>query len=325
MEVNPQELHNAVDEMFRTNNAIPKYQKGKSIVTSIYSKEFVTGFVLLKELERYAVSLPVEVFYRENELTPEQINILLKCKLKLSIKKIKGNAKDFITQYGSIAGWSTKVYALLESDYCENLWIDADNFPIGNPEELFNDIEYVNKGSLFWRDVMSPDRANRYHDNAVMWPIFKVTPNDAEPFETGQMLINKLKCWQQMLLVKHYADNCEIYYNFGGDAETFRMAWQHYYLRNVGIIWHINAQSDSNTSYGFMPYGCFHKGVPNQFSKWGGGTVMCQRDRNGYELFNHRNINKFKLNDNIFNQDITNEQFYHQHIETLKELLSKEK
>jgi alpha 1,2-mannosyltransferase len=326
MQINPKELHDLVDTMYSYIDHIPNYSPGKSIVTSIYNGEFATGFVLLKELARLNVRLPVEVFYREGELSQNQIDILCECEINLKIKKIKGNAKDFTTIYGGIAGWSTKIYALLESKYEENLWIDADNFPIVNPDFLFDDPDYIEKGSLFWRDLMSPDRSNRYHDNAVIWPIFNVVSNDAEPFETGQLLINKPRCWSQMRLVKHYADNCEIYYHFGGDSETFRMAWQHWHLRNGGIFPRINYHTNLSISspYGFIPYGPFHKGIYNEFGKWGGGTVMVQRDRQGNELFNHRNLNKMKLGKNVINNDVTNEGFYHSHINELK-LLMKDK
>lgn len=323
MQVDPRELHNNINTLFSTNVSPPDYAQGQCIVTSIYDKEFATGYVLLKELDRLCNLLPIEVFYKQGELSPRQIKILTNiAPNKITVKQIKGHAKNFTTPYGTTAGWSTKVYALYESVYAENLWIDSDNFPIRNPEFLFRDPEYVSKHSLFWRDVVSIDRANRYHDGAAIWPVFNVTPNDAEPFETGQFLINKPRCWPQFRLVKHYADNCEIYYNFGGDAETFRMAWQHWYLRAGNQLWHINAQSDPATPYGFIPWGPFHKGVPNKFNKWGGGTVMVQRDRNGKELFNHRNINKIQLDNNVFNNDILNEDYYHDHINILQGILT---
>ncbi len=324
MQVNLQSLYNQVNNLLLdSNNLIPLvYTPGRSIVTSIYDGEFATGYVLLSELKRLHNILPIEVFYRPGELNNKQIQILTDIAPNLiSIKQIKGNAKDFITQYGTKVGWSTKIYALYESQYAENLWIDSDNFPIIDPKFLFSDIEYKFKHCLFWRDIMSPDRADRYHDKAILWQIFNVTPNDGEPFEAGQLLINKPKCWPQFMLVKHYADNCEIYYNFGGDTETFRMAWQHWHLRNGGTQYHINYNSNPNVPYGFMPYGPFHKGVPNKFNKWGGGTVMVQRDRGGAELFNHRNLNKMNLTNNVFNSDIQNEYIYHEHINNLTYLL----
>lgn len=319
MQVDTRQLHAAVDRMLASSEAMPAYVPGRSIVTSVYGGEFVTGYVLMEELARLQVSLPIEIFHRTGELTADQIELLRSPNPSMiTVRQIQGNAKDFTTQYGTKAGWSTKIYALWESRYAENLWIDADNFPIVDPGFLFSDPGYAAKHCLFWRDVMSPDRANRYHDGAPIWPVFNVYPNDGEPFEAGQLLINKTQCRQQMRLVKHYADNCEIYYQFGGDTETFRMAWQHLHLRSGGQQYHINYNSDPNVPYGFMPYGPFHKGVPNQYNKWGGGTVMVQRDRTGRELFNHRNMNKMRLAGNVFNTDIANEEHYHRHVETLR-------
>lgn len=321
MQINLDDLYRATAQMF-ANIQQPHFKQGRSIVTSVYGKEIASGYVLMRELIRLGVEDPIEIFYRPGEITLKQAEILRRPSPDtISVKEIKGNAKDFTTPYGTKAGWSTKIYALWESEYAENLWLDADSFPIQKPVFLFDDIEYIQKGSVFWRDVFSTDRANRYHDAAPMWRIFDVSPNDGEPFETGQLLINKVQCWQQLNLVKHYADNCEIYYNFGGDAETFRMAWQHMHLRSGGTLQYINYQSDPNVPYGFMPFGPFHKGNANQYHKWGGGTVMVQRDRNGSELFNHRNMEKFTTGDNPFYRDIKNEEIYHKHIEDLRKLV----
>ena len=322
MQINLDQIYAGVNALYQIDEPAPTYKKGRSIVTSMYNGEFVAGFVLLKELVRLDHKLPIEVFCRAGELSDAQKTILETISPTISVKTITGNAKDFTTIYGTKAGWSVKIHALYESEYQENLWIDSDNYPIRNVEFLFNDSEYREKGSLFWRDVMSTDRANRYHDSAPLWPVFNVQPNDAEPFEAGQLLIDKIKCWPQFRLVKHYADFCEYYYHFGGDTETFRMAWQHHAARTNGYHTYINYHANQSlVPYGFMPYGPFHKGVPNQYGKWGGGTVMVQRDRDGRELFNHMNINKFKLNNNVFNMDIQNEYFYHDHVKTLKNTL----
>jgi hypothetical protein len=322
MQINLDQIYASVDNVYQTNTPAPSYKQGKSIVTSMYSSEFVSGYILLKELTRLLHSLPVEVFCRAGELSSSQIQMLEAVDSKISVKILKGNAKDFTTPYGTKAGWSVKIHALYESEYQENLWIDSDNYPIRSVEFLFNDLEYQQKGSLFWRDVMSTDRANRYHDGAPLWQVFRVQPNDAEPFEAGQLLIDKVKCWPQFRLVKHYADNCEYYYHFGGDTETFRLAWQHHAARTNGYYSYINYHANqAQVPYGFMPYGPFHKGLPNQYGKWGGGTVMVQRDRAGAELFNHMNISKFKLDNNAINGDIQNENFYHAHIKTLHTLI----
>ena len=162
MEINLDLLYQATDRMLATVQQ-PHLTPGRSIVTSVYSKEIASGYVLMRELIRLGVTLPIEIFYRSGELTPDQ-SVLLRSPApdQITVTEIQGIAKDFITPYGTAAGWSTKIYALWESQYAENLWLDADSFPIINPIFLFEDSEYKQKGCLFWRDVLSTDRANRY-------------------------------------------------------------------------------------------------------------------------------------------------------------------
>jgi hypothetical protein len=306
------------ESQFLNGLRITPYVDGKSIVTTCYHKEVASMWVLLNELKRLSCQLPIEIFYRAGELTDDEIALLLDANNMARIKLIKGNPKDFVSRYGHTHGWACKIYALYESEFAENLWIDADNYPIVNPSFLFQDEEYVTKGSLFWRDQMSPDSANQYSDNSPMWPIFNVPINDSEPFEAGQLLINKIRCWQEFGLVKYYADNCQLYYHFGGDKETFKLAWQRMAsIKGVSPL-RINYHSSPNVTFGFMPYGPFHKGKPNQYNKWGGGTIMVQRDRQGNELFNHRNMDRFTLGDNTYSHDIANENYYHEHLTELK-------
>lgn len=320
MQIDLGELYGAVEGML-SSIRVPSYRAGRCIVTTAYDRELASAYVLLRELSTMT-SLPIEVWHRHGELTDEQKSLLsTPAPDRITVREISGDARDFTTQYGTKAGWSTKVYAIWESEWAENLWIDSDSFPIRDPEFLFDDPDYTKKGSLFWRDVFSTDRANRYHDGAPMWRVFNVSPNDGEPFETGQMVINKVRCWPELNLVKHYADRCDVYYQFGGDAETFRMAWQHFGMRRGLRPGYINYHSDPAVPYGFMPYGPFHKGPPNQYGKWGGGSVMVQRDRDGAELFNHRNLQKLTLGSNPFYADITNESRYHEGVEELRQLM----
>lgn len=318
MQIDLNTLYSREDAFIKSLHRPKPYKQGRSIVTTCYDREIPGTWVLLSELRRLHCGLPIEVFHRAGELSDDQIALLESAiPGQVTVKEIKGNAKDFVSRYGHTHGWSCKIYALTESEHDENLWIDGDNYPTRNPEFLFDDPEYLAKGSLFWRDMFSPDSANQYADGSPMWPIFNVPINDAEPFEAGQLLINKSKRWAELALVRYYADNCEIYYHFGGDKETFKFAWQRMgMLGNVHPM-RINYHSDPNVPFGFMPYGPFSKGDPNQYHKWGGGTVMVQRDREGRELFNHRNMQKLRLGSNPVYHDITNEKHYHSHIEAL--------
>lgn len=313
MEKDLQELHRLQINALNSSTITKNYLHGKSIVTTCYSKEILCTYILLCELSRLNFNIPIEIFYRDGELSQDEILELTRLYPGYTqFKKISTPVEDFIDRWNNKKGWATKVYAILESEYAENIWIDSDNIPIRNCLDLFDDEEYKEKGSLFWRDVYSIDRADQYWSGSIMWKIFDVPYNDGEPFESGQFLINKPMVLKQLEMIKHFTENQQIYYQFGGDAECWRMAWQYVSIKTNGYHNALNYHSQKEVPYGFMPYGPFHKGVQNIWHKYGGGTVMVQRDRNGNELFNHRNINKFSLTqNNPMNQDVINELNYH--------------
>jgi alpha 1,2-mannosyltransferase len=222
-----------------------------------------------------------------------------------------------------VSSFAIKPYAIWRSQLREVLWIDADNAPLRDPEFLFDDPEYVAKGSLFWRDVTGPERIAMWHWDAPVWDTFNVPPNDSEEFESGQLLIDKARCWVQMALTIHFNSIPDVYHKMVyGDKDTFRFAWQNLDFGRTGrppkAPYHGKPEL---VPYGFMPYGPFHMGRPNGWGKWGGGTILVQRDREGAPLFNHRNLQKFHLGENHFNKDITNEAIYHGHVEDLRQRL----
>ena len=206
------QLYSAQDSVLQNISPVPAYTPGRSLVTSCYRSEIPGTYILLKELQRLNVELPIEVFYREGELSPDEISEMSGIwPEQITFKKLQSVAKDYTDRWGNVKGWSTKVYAILESPYAENLWLDCDNIPIRNCVDLFDDEEYLSKGSLFWRDVYSVDRADQYCNGSDMWKIFRVDPNDGEPFESGQFLVNKPMVWKQLCMMYHYTENCQIY------------------------------------------------------------------------------------------------------------------
>lgn len=297
-------------------NVIAPAMSGRGIVTSIYDGEFTSGWVLVSELARLKVDLPVEVWYCPGELSDEQMGLLTAANPRVVMKVLPDN----------VTGWAVKVMALIRTTLHEVLWIDSDNAPIRDPSFLFSDPDYVEKGSLFWRDVSGTDRADFWHQGSPVWAIFDVPWNDAEEFDSGQLLVDRHRCWPELMLTAHYNLNPTVYYqHVHGDKDTFRLAWQHINMRRRGGYIRQHNYLAADCAYGFMPYGPFHMGKPNPWRKWGGGSVMVQRDRDGLPLFNHRTIGKFKLDgENVFNGDVPNEQLYHDHVAALKLRLGQE-
>jgi alpha 1,2-mannosyltransferase len=303
MNVDLAKIHAAVDDFISKIEEYPKDQfSGKGIVTTSYDGEFESSWVLLNELKRLNVNLPVEIFHKEGELSQKQMDIILGIDPKFKLKLLTDD----------VTGWSIKPFSILRSSFEEVIWLDSDNFPVRNIEFLFDDEEYKEKGSIFWRDV-----CNESIHHSQQWEVFNVPYNDSEKFETGQIVFNKQKCWKQLQLCLFYTVNSKFYYQFvHGDTGTFKFAFL--YLNKHNPYYQVNYNSDSKLiPFGFMPYGPFHVGEPNMYGKWGGGSVMAQRDREGEVLFNHRTIAKFKLSGSVFQRQVVNEQYYHDHMKQL--------
>lgn len=295
----------------------PRNHHGKGIVTSVFDQALPSAWVLLAELKRLGVSLPIEVFHGEDELSAEHAALIEGLGLNLNLRLLRD----------PVTGYSIKPFSIWRSSFREVLWLDSDNFPIRDPAFLFDDPEYRAKGSLFWRDVGGTDRAIQWHPISEVWAMFNVPTNSAEEFETGQLLIDKEKCWAELGLTLHFNERPAYRSLVWGDKDTFRLAWQNLAAARKRAPDPSNyLRHPEKVPYGFMPFGPFHMGRPNYLHKWGGGSVMVQRDRDGAPLFNHRNIDKFTTQgENPFNADITNEAIYHNHIARLRSLLAERK
>ena len=137
MEVNLDLINQSKQYVLVNPPVMPVYKPGKSLVTSCYRAEIPGMFVLLKELNRLNFDLPIEIFYRSGELDPSEIHELSNVyPQRVQFKQIKSNAKNFQDRWGNVKGWSTKVHAVIESEWAENFWIDGDNFPIRNCMDL---------------------------------------------------------------------------------------------------------------------------------------------------------------------------------------------
>jgi FkbM family methyltransferase len=159
-------------------------------------------------------------------------------------------------------GWELKSYAILHTRFKEILFLDADNVALRNPEYLFETAEFKQTGALFWPDF------GRLSKRRPIWRLCGVEYRDEPEFESGQILINKEKCWKAVNLAFWYNDHSEFYYRYiHGDKETFHMAWR-----------------KLKADYAMPPFP-IHRLT---------GT-MCQHDFDGNRIFQHRNLRKWSL------------------------------
>jgi len=161
-----------------------------------------------------------------------------------------------------LAGWELKAYALLHTRFAEALLLDADNVPVADPTFLFDDPAYREKGAVFWPDFgqLGPERA--------IWRITGIPYRDEPEFESGQILVDKVRCWPALALAVHFNEYSDFYYrHVHGDQETFHLAW-----RKLGRDYAMPARG----IYALR------------------GT-MCQHDLQGRRLFQHRNTDKWRI------------------------------
>jgi len=230
---------------------------------------FTCVWVMLRMLRKCKSTLPVEVWH----LGPQEMDWRMSGLLgELGATAVDawrvGDPLERPTQ-----GWPLKPFAMLHSRFREVLLLDADNVPVVNPEELFDAPQYRETGAVFWPDLEPLPR------ESAIWEICRV-PYRAEPsFESGQILLDKQRCWNALQLTMHLNQHASFYYqHLNGDKDTFHMAWR---------------MLDQAYSMIPHPVGC----VSPEQGPWFEyrGTVLQQHDFEGRVVFQHRNFPKWVL------------------------------
>ena len=220
---------------------------------------FTCAWVCVKSLRRFGCELPIQLWHLgEREMTDDMRSLLsplgVECVDAWSVRE-KYPARI-------LNGWEVKPYSIIHCPFEEVLLLDADNVPVVNPECLVGTPQYRQTGAIFWPDFgrLEPDR--------MIWQICQVGYRDEPEFETGQVLVNKRKCWKALQLTMYLNEYSDFYYrHIHGDKETFHMAFR-----------------KLNT-----PYSMPERGIDSL-----DGT-MCQHDFDGRRIFQHRNLAKWNL------------------------------
>lgn len=258
-------LHNAGMACDRFLNQIVSYPdrfSGRGIVICAGGvRYFTNAWVCIHMLRLRGCKLPIQVWHLgEKEMDPEMANLLL----PLGVKCIDAYKMRERFPARILNGWELKAYAMLHSPFEEVLFLDADNVPIVNPEFLFDTPQYRETGAIFWPDYDQ----GKNEKKQTIWKSCGLRQPQEPEFETGQMVVDKKRCWVALSLCMWFNENSDFYYNYiYGDKETFHLAF-----RKAG------------KSYALVP-----KPV---YSLQG---TMCQHDFKGRRIFQHRNSDKWDL------------------------------
>lgn len=222
-------------------NSTEKYPSsrfaGKGIVIAGGGIKYFPGvWVCIKSLRESGCNLPIEVWYLgNNEMDPVMIRILE----TLDVKCVDAHKLEDMYPVRILAGWELKLYAIKQCRFEEVLFLDADNFALLDPTFLFEEKDYEHFGAMFWPDygnwMLKPD----------VWQTFGMTYRHEPAIESGQILINKKKCWKETCLAMWYGEFSDyVFKHVYGDKECFHLAWRrcdtYYAIPPIPPGWHVH-------------------------------------------------------------------------------------
>ena len=241
----------------------PARFSGRGIVICGGGEKYLpSAYVLVRMLRHLGCALPVEVWHLGEAEMPETMRVLF---AQLGCVCVDGLLVRKVHPVRRLAGWELKCFSIMHSAFEEVMLIDADNCPVRNPEFLFDTPEYARYGAIFWPDY------TRFFEGQAVWAASGIAYRDEPEFESGQIVVDKRRCWKALNVAMHLNEYSDWWYRIvHGDKETFHLAW-----RKIG-----------------QDYAMPDRGVePLE-------ATMLQFDFEGERLFQHRNFAKWKLADN---------------------------
>lgn len=191
---------------------------GRGIVICAGTERYLTcAYICIRMLRRAGCSLPIELWHRGPEEVPGPWRAILNG-LGVGLVDAFEVAKSYPCRI--LNGWELKCYSIVHTRFREVLLLDADNVPLRDPEDLFETAQYKSTGAVFW-----PDRG-RLGASHQIWEILELAPRDAPEFESGQIVLDKCRCWDPLSLAMHMNEWSDFYYQYVyGDKETFNLSW----------------------------------------------------------------------------------------------------
>jgi hypothetical protein len=226
------------------------------------SRYFPCAWVCINMLRRQGCELPIQLWH----LNAGEMNSAMRELIEpLGVSCIDAQEVREIYPVRTLGGWELKAFALLNSPFQEVLLLDADNVPVVDPVFLFETREFAEAGAIFWPDF------GRLEPSRCVWSLTGVPYRDEPEFESGQIVLDKKRCFRPLSLAMWFNEYSDFWYrHIHGDKDTFHLAWR---------------RLDA-------PYAMPLRGIHAL------EATMCQHDFRGRRIFQHRNMAKWKLHGN---------------------------
>ena len=257
---------NAVAEadQFRAKVGDPPAElSGRGIVICAGGEKYLpSAWVLIRLLRHLGCELPIQAWYLGEAEHDASWQEMVR---PYGVECVDGEKVRRQHPHLALGGWQLKPYAVLHSPFREVMLLDADNVPVRDPTYLFDAPEYRQTGALFWPD------ACRMSQSDPCWGAFGIPYRDERNFESGQLLIDKARCWQALSLCDWYNQHSYFFYRVVyGDKDTFRFAWH-----RLGEPFAMPERGMGNLAYTLLQY-----------------------DTRGELIFQHRHADKWRIGGN---------------------------
>jgi hypothetical protein len=282
--------------------ADPPPLKGRGAVIVGGGKYLVSAYVTARVLRHVGWNLPIQLWQFTDEAQPWYRRWFAEADVEMVevdyvAERFGMHRFRFLDHWWR--GWQLKAFALVHCPFREVLFLDADCYPVRNPETLFDWPGYQELGAVFWPDTISMTA----NVPKSAFQVFGIEPDDGIWTESGQILVNKELCWRELNLALHYNSQADYTYRIiYGDKDTFPIAWRRL-GRKFARMW---PHCRLNT-HGIL-----------------------QMDEAGRLLFQHRIHDKFRLDavgfdstrqffsSNRFNSEMTHESFCFEVLDELR-------
>ncbi|BFZ58886.1 mannosyltransferase [Savitreella phatthalungensis] len=189
----------------------------RGIVVTAGGKYLPLVAMTLRLLRRFGSKLPMEVFlenpseYESHFCQQVLPSFNARCVILAEyIDPVKTKTKVHLYNY------QLKVFALLFSSFEEVLFLDADAWPVKDPEQLFESEPFKSTGYVLWPDFWAISPSQHFYDiiGSTMPSMYRQASS-----ETGEILISKRMHGKSLLL--------SAYWNYYGPLHYYRLQSQH--------------------------------------------------------------------------------------------------
>lgn len=209
------EAHTKFVEVIKENPPQMVFTPGSQGLVSTAGGEYLPVFVIsLRMLRRTGTTLPVEVFLADHEEYEAYICEKVLPSLNATCV-IMSDVLEKVPHSVDITHYQFKVFAMMLSSFEDILFLDADCFPIHNPEQLFTSEPFRKHGLITWPDFWASSASPLFYQIASQ-SVPSMTERASS--ETGELLLSKTTHQLSLLLAT--------YYNYYGPTHYYRLLSQ---------------------------------------------------------------------------------------------------